>query len=231
MHIDKDHKSGSSTAASSSSFCLQSLPQHVSSSCSASASSFSSSCNLLAERPLSGFALPAIDAPIFFGEHGILQKVRLLHRTKTIDQQKDIAHTIQGLQWEEIVEPIVQSWLINNDFMSLNLPYVYQQEKGSKHDFIFKAREQGTCGLIEVKSTHGKPDDMVINASKFDGISGDLFIVDCTSAGVWIMRCEKSKMEAFRSKYQLCDHPNRKKGKVYYIPHAHMMQIAVCKQT
>ena len=54
------------------------------------------------------------------------------------------------------------------------------------HDFIFETRK-ATWGLIEVKSTHGKTTDMVINASKFEDISGDLFIVDCTIAVVWIM--------------------------------------------
>ena len=59
---------------------------------------------------------------------------------------------------------------------------------------------------------------------RFENLRGDLFVIDCASVGVWIMRC--GNVEDFRRNYT--QHFQKKWNCwVYYIPHTHMIQIAL----
>jgi hypothetical protein len=59
---------------------------------------------------------------------------------------------------------------------------------------------------------------------RFENLRGDLFVIDCASVGVWIMRC--GNLEDFRRNYT--QHFQKKWNCwVYYISRTQMIQIAL----
>ena len=172
--------------------------------------------------------VPTISHPRFFGNGGILQTLALQYWWENSEQVNERAKTLQGTIWEELVQPVAEKWLLEQKILTPNFPFLIQLPSHSKLDFQFKTRQnENQWAFAEVKSTHGKPDDMVINVSKFENLRGTLFVIDCTSVGVGIMRCDN--VEDFRRTYKTHYH-QKWKCWVHYIPHTDMIQIALSKE-